>query len=280
MFQVAVIQFSLLAPSLLTFAMGRRSRKMSFPTVVIIACYWLIAGIETADLISVEVNAMATTRRHAVTSTSAIVAIAMILSNSYAVVTLCSYICPADREDASNNKETMWFDTLYRCLMGGAGVLFAEIPMLAAHAQVIAANRHMSATFYIWTAKDVVFILVAVVTVVYYLVGARRDVIGASCGRLAFDNPDVFFLPEKRDAYIVRHQHISRHFIATVSDESEHSLHGESADSLRQDSAKKKKRVTFRFDLHHGRFGNSSHSVESDNEKVSENTGKMCDTDV
>jgi hypothetical protein len=277
---VAVIQVSLLAPSLLTLAMGRRSRKMSFPTVVIIACYWLIAGIETAHLVSVEVITMATVRRHVITSTAAIVAIAMILSNSYAVVTLCSYICPADRDDAPSIKEGMWFDTLYRCLMGGAGILFAEIPLLAAHAQVIAVNRHVPATFYTWIAKDVVFILVAIVTVVYYLVGARRDVIGASCGRLAFDNPDVFFLPEKRDAYIVRHQHISRHVIATVSDESDHEFHRESADSLRQDPAKKKKRVTFRFDLHHGRHGNSSHCVESDSEKVSENIGKVSDSIV
>jgi hypothetical protein len=271
---------SLLAPSLLTLAMGRRSRKMSFPTVVIIACYWLIAGIETAHLVSVEVVTMATMRRHAVTSAAAIVAIAMIISNCYAVVTLCSYICPADRDDASNSNEGMWFDTLYRCLMGGAGILFAEIPLLAAHAQVIAVNRHVSATFYTWTAKDIVFILVAVVTVVYYLVGTRRDVIGASCGRLAFDNPDVFFLPEKRDAYIVRHQHISRNVIATVTDQSDHEFHREPADNLRQDPAKKKKRVTFRFDLHHGRHGTSSHSVESDSEKVSETISKVCDSDV
>jgi len=270
MYQMAVVQLALLAPPLLSLAMGRRSRKMSYPTVVIAAFYWLIIAIETADLISMEVIVKATSRRQAAASTAAIVALAMILSNSYAVVTLCSYICPSDQDrvETSTSKRAMWFDGLYRCLLGGVGVLFAEIPLLASHVQILTVSLHVSSMFYGWMVKDVVFILVAVISVIFYAVGSKRDVLGASCGRLAFDNPDVFFLPEKRDAYIVRHHNIHRQSIATDCSETGVNLEGEPSDC----EPRKKKRVSFRFELNHIRHGNNSHSNEWSNEKGDESS--------
>jgi len=76
--------------------MGLRTRKMSAATVVIVACYWLVTGIETADLVAIDIVTAATASLHPLVSTAAIIAIASILSSSYAVVTLCSFISPTD----------------------------------------------------------------------------------------------------------------------------------------------------------------------------------------
>jgi len=215
---MSLIQVTLVVPSLLTLAMGHRTRKMSCATVVIVSCYWLLTGIETADLISIDIVSTAVGSLHAIVSSAAVIAIASILSSSYAVVTLCSFICPTDGASSSRT----WlptFDRLYRVIVGTTGIVFAEIPLVVVRSQVIAAYNHQSGTsrllpavFILWFVKDSTFILISMVLAVIYVVRVRRKV-GAiacdSCGRMAFDNPDVFFAPEKRDTYIAERQKLA-----------------------------------------------------------------------
>ena len=275
---MSLIQVTLVVPSLLTLAMGHRTRKMSCATVVIVSCYWLVTGIETADLIAIDIVSTAVGCLHAIISSAAIIAIASILSSSYAVVTLCSFISPTD--SATNTRTWLpTFDRLYRVIVGAAGILFAEIPLVVVRSQVVAAYNHQSATFHrlpavfiLWFVKDATFILISMVLVVMYMVKARRKV-GAmacdSCGRMAFDNPDVFFAPEKRDSYIAERQKLTapggrpdapgiRQPLLgeshAVMDELEVKA-GTSRDTTSTSAAgpkKSRKSVTFRLDLNEG----------------------------
>jgi len=198
--------------------MGHRTRKMSCSTVVLVACYWLLVGIETADLIAIDTIATATASLHAIVSSAAIIAIAAILSSSYAAVTLCSFISPTDDDGGppsnSRVRRLPTFDALYRVVVAATGILFVEIPLVVVRSQVIAAAnqapafRRLPVVFCMWLIKDSAFIAIAVVTVVLYVVKARRGKTEGmscnSCGRMAFDNPDVFFAPEKRDTYLAQ----------------------------------------------------------------------------
>jgi len=259
---------TLVVPSLLTLAMGVRTRKMSASTVILVACYWLVAGIETADLVAIDIIGTATASLHPVVSTAAIIAIASILSSSYAVVTLCSFISPTDSASTTTSRRRFpTFDGLYRTVVGAAGILFAEIPLMVVRSRVIAAGSESSTShplpvvFYIWLIKDSAFIVVAVAMSAIYVVRVRRNTGGRSCnscGRMAFDNPDVFFAPEKRDTYIAQ-----QHGLSAPGQRRDHL--GEESLALRDDpkvdaasdaasagGKKSKKCVTFRLDLNEG----------------------------
>ena len=264
---MSLIQVTLVVPSLLTLAMGVRTRKMSASTVVLVACYWLVAGIETADLIAIDIVTTATASLHPVVSTAAIIAIASILSSSYAVVTLCSFISPTDSASTTASRRRFpTFDGLYRAVVGAAGILFAEIPLMVVRSRVIAGGESSTShplpvVFYIWLIKDSAFIVVAVAMSAIYVVRVRRNTEGRSCnscGRMAFDNPDVFFAPEKRDTYIAQ-----QHGLSAPGQRRDHL--GEESLALRDDpkvdavsdvasagGKKSKKCVTFRLDLNEG----------------------------
>jgi len=233
---VNLIQLTLVVPALLTLAMGYRTRKMSCATVIIVSCYWLVTGIETADLIAIDILITAVRSLHAIVSSAAIIAIASILSSSYAVVTLCSFISPSDGTTSprtgTGNSPTLnagnprtrlpTFDALYRVIVGASGILFAEVPLVVVRSQVIAVyyrqssqtlSRQLPVVFILWLIKNTTFILIAMVLVAIYTVRVRRkvggDVLCNACGRMAFDNPDVFFAPEKRDTYIAEQHRLT-----------------------------------------------------------------------
>lgn len=239
--------------------MGRRTRKMSYNTVLVIFCYWLIAGIEAADLIETAVI-LSPRYQHVVYTTEAIVSIVMIICNSYSIVTLCSYISPMGSKDDRTSRRR--FNFLYRVLSGAAGVLFVETPLLVARCQIIfggGAWHRSPAVFYMWLIKDVLLIVLIIVTVVLQKIGLPS--VMQPCG-ISFDNPDVFFQPEKRDVYIVRHKLVPAPRISSISDDDDDAGPSTSGMSIQPPTfshdgddggTKKTKRVTFRFDLSHGR---------------------------
>jgi len=267
---MSLIQVTLVVPSLLTLAMGYRTRKMSRATVIMVSCYWLVTGIETADLIAIDIVSTAVRSLHAIVSLAAVIAIASILSSSYAVVTLCSFISPTD--SATNSRTRLpTFDALYRVIVGAVGIIFAEIPLVVVRSQVIAVYNHQPSTsrqlpvvFILWLVKNTAFISISIVLVVTYVVKARLKVGGASCdacGRMAFDNPDVFFAPEKRDTYIAeRHKRtvpgVRRELLRArqQADSESHVVWDElevkaSTSASGDGTGKRKKSVTFRLDL-------------------------------
>jgi len=163
------------------------------------------------------------------------------------------------------------FDGLYRAVVGTAGILFVEIPLLVVRARVIAESsgfrRPLPVVFYIWLIKDCVFIVIAMVTLAVYLVQVRRRTAGTlcnACGRAAFDNPDVFFAPEKRDTYIAQQQGLTgpgarRDAGLGTSGGESHALMDEpKLKSVPDGGTKSKKSVTFRLDLNEGCSSNGS----------------------
>ena len=165
------------------------------------------------------------------------------------------------------------FDGLYRAVVGTAGILFAEIPLLVVRARVIAESsgfrRPLPVVFYIWLIKDCVFIVIAMVTLAVYLVQVRRRTAGTlcnACGRAAFDNPDVFFAPEKRDTYIAQQQGLTgpgarrdAGLGTSVAHRESHALMDEpKLKSVPDGGTKSKKSVTFRLDLNEGCSSNGS----------------------
>lgn len=205
-----VIQICLVFPAMLALSMGRRTRKMNLSTSVLVFSYWLITGIEAGSMI--ETALLGDRYIHSVYTTETIVSVVMIIANSYAIVTLCSYISPMGCRDHHATKKR--FDFLYKTVMGVAGIIFIEIPQLVARCQILAAgsagpNQFLSGVFYMWMIKDILFIPLIITLLLLQKMGRSPivDVIKTPCA-VNFDNPDVFFLPEKRDAYIVRHKHI------------------------------------------------------------------------
>ena len=121
---LVVIQVSIIFPIILALSMGRRTRKMNLTTNLFVFCYWLVVGIESVGMIEI---AMLDNRYvHFIYSTQMIVSISMIITNSYAIITLCSYISPMGCRD--ENVANKRFDFLYKALTVIASVVFVEIP--------------------------------------------------------------------------------------------------------------------------------------------------------
>ena len=246
---LVVIQVSIIFPIILALSMGRRTRKMNLTTNLLVFCYWLVVGIESAGMIEI---AMLDNRYvHFIYSTQMIVSISMIITNSYAIITLCSYISPMGCRD--ENVANKRFDFLYKALTVIASVVFVEIPQLAARFQIMAAGptdpyRLLPGVFYLWALKDGSFIVIIAGLLILQKLGPNRflDAIRVPCAA-SFDNPDVLFQPEKRDAYIVRHKHELRKaneaLLSDMHDGSQTEKHS-TADSPSH-GGRKKKRVTF-----------------------------------
>ena len=178
---------------------------MRLNTFLLCFCYWFIIAIEAADL--VDTVLMGEIYKHTVYTTEAILSIVMIIVNSYAIVTLCSYISPEPPADGREHKYDKKFDFLYKVFVSVGGVFFAEIPLLVARFQILAggATRFLSMTFYLWLMKDILFIILITVSVVAIKLGNRP--LQVPC-KLAFDNTNVVFQPEKRDVYIVHEKRV------------------------------------------------------------------------
>jgi len=201
---------------------------------------------------------------NSVYTTETIVSVVMIIANSYAIVTLCSYISPMGcRDEQATNKR---FDFLFKTMMGATGIVLVEIPQLVARCQILAAGstgpyQYLSGVFYMWMFKDILFIPLIITLLLLQKMGGHRvvKVIKTPCS-VNFDNPDVLFLPEKRDAYIIRHKHIAPLYVSDYLAETKGLVLTEQGkpvstteDSLASTShassvPRKTKRVTFKSD--------------------------------
>src|SRR6218665_1140391 len=247
---------------MLALAMGRRTRKMNLQTCLIVFCYWLVTGIEAGSMI--ETALLGDRYVNSVYTTETIVSVVMIIANSYAIVTLCSYISPMGcRDEQATNKR---FDFLFKTMMGATGIVLVETPQLVARCQILAAGstgpyQYLSGVFYMWMFKDILFIPLIITLLLLQKMGGHRvvKVIKTPCS-VNFDNPDVLFLPEKRDAYIIRHKHIAPLYVSDYLAETKGLVLTEQGkpvstteDSLASTShassvPRKTKRVTFKSD--------------------------------
>ncbi len=172
---------------------------MNCQTYILCFAYWLVAAIEASDLL--ETALLSKDYKHVIFTTEAIVSIVMIIVNSYAIITLCSYITPLNNP-IIEKRYSKKFDIIYKVFTGVAGVLFVEVPLLAARFQIMLTDeqKFLHGTFYMWILKDTLFICLIVFTLVLQL-RVKAWFKQHPCGP-KFDNTDVFFQPEKRDTYI------------------------------------------------------------------------------
>lgn len=187
---------SIVVPIILVLLMGRRTRKMNFNTFMLGFAYWFLAAIETAGLL--EIMLLRNQYEHMIFTTGTITVIAMIVTNSYAVVTLCSFINPMGIVDKkhTNNK----FDFLYRVFLAVSGILFAEIPLLVARCQIVAADVDvvLPGSFYMWFIKDILWLVL--IAILVYVQRFGQKYLRIPCKPHFQDH--LYFQPEKRDAYI------------------------------------------------------------------------------
>ena len=196
-----LIECFIIVPILLSLLMGKRTKKMSYEIYLISFTYWFIASIEAASLL--EVSRRSSRYEHIICTVETMTIIVMIVANSYALVTLCSYIIPSS-ESQNNTKPTIRkFGRLYGSLVLIAGCLFVESPLLIAKLQMIASSKGavFPGTFYLWMVKNLVFIgLIVFWTVGRWLI--KRHSSPIPCRTTLFDTQGVYFQPEKRDFYI------------------------------------------------------------------------------
>lgn len=240
---------------------------MSYTTALMSFTYWLVTSIECASLIETTLLC-GYSKVHFAVTTQVTVCVACILANSYAIVTLCSYLSPMTCKGDKTEVKAR-FDVIFKCIVGVTGVVFVEIPQLVARFQMLASAldwpseemefEHPSAaehrsidvgdypnastpsavklpmdrmvkvsgdmlgfdpdviynsfptSFYMWAFKDGIMIVVIIASLVLQRFGQSPPILlrilgeGRNCAGAAFDNPDTFFVPEKRDKYIVTH---------------------------------------------------------------------------
>ena len=193
---------AMVMPILLVLVMGRRTHKMCVNTQLLIFAYWFVASLDAIELLE---TAMLSKRyKHIIFTTEAIVFISMILSNSYAVVTLCSYLAPKD-DEVIVEKHQHRFDFVYKAIVCTVAIFFCEVPMLVARIQIlrVGVNRILVGTFILWIIKNVFFVFFIFLYVFFTKV--RKVFRNMQCKPL-LDSDRAFFKPEKRDAYIYSHQ--------------------------------------------------------------------------
>lgn len=186
-------------PILLSLLMGRRSRKMAVNTYIFTSVYWLITAIEASDLL--ETAMISKVYKHTIFTTEAIVSIVMIITNAYAIVTLCSFLTPSLGESGGDHK----FDLIYRSFVGLAGIFFVESPMLIARFQIISTNASqvIHGSFYMWVMKDCLFVILIIIILLHQQFRKKYvKYFKLQASTAPFDNPSVDFEPEKRDVYI------------------------------------------------------------------------------
>lgn len=196
-----LIQASIVLPALLIFSLGRRTRKMYLTTFLLSFGYWFIVTLETASLLDSHVELI--TDKHTIITTSTIIVITQILTNSYAAVTLCSYLTPTDNHSTNYDK----FNIVFRSLVAIFGICFCEIPLIVARMKIILGENGstLNGSFYAWFIKN----FMTIVCIVCASVGSKfagDKIKNMSCtvNWDEFDSSKVYFEPEKRDSYIVK----------------------------------------------------------------------------
>lgn len=236
-----VLQCCMVVPIIVSLMMGRRTRKMSYNVYVLVFVYWFVTTVEAVNVM--EVVKLGVVDKHVICTTESIVAIVIIVTNSYAVVTLCSYITPTSSTHLKSGKK---FDRLYAAFIAASGILFAEIPLFITKIQILYyVHSHDSlllpGTFYMWMLKNILFTgLIAFMILVRRVMPKKYARIPC---RPLFDSKDVFFKPEKRDIYIEKTRDLSPSPATCLADK-----------TAEEKGEKKSKKVRFKFDLGMGRF--------------------------
>ena len=228
-----MVQVAIVTPVLLGLAMGKRTQKMLYSSSLLVFAYWFIAALDAIELL--ETAMFSKSYKHVIFTTEAVVSIAIILANSYAVVTLCGYLTPVDTVNLKKFGYCKKFDFLYKAVVGSLGMFFCEIPLLTARIQILFTDvdRIVYGTFFLWIVKNVTFTLIIVFIV--FVKRIRKKFSRIPC-RPSFDSDSAIFNPEKRDTYIYSHQQLQAGPSALKKQNSiEKELNG-------------KKRVTFKMD--------------------------------
>ena len=193
-------------PVLLALFMGKRTCKMHQHTYILNFAYWFVVAVEAAAL--VETALLGDHYKHIIYTWEAMVSIVMIVSNSYAVVTLCSYISPGTADHGGTNRKQ--FDFIYKVFMGAASIFFAEVPLLVARFNILAADmvHFLPGTFYFWLMKDMLAIMLLCAMVLMQKLG-KKYISNIPCTPIkSFDTQNLLFQPEKRDVYIVKQKKV------------------------------------------------------------------------
>ena len=240
-----LIQGAIITPVLLALLMGRRTRKMNFNTYVFTFVYWLLTAIEAIELL--EQLLLGEPYRHMIYTTGTMISIIMILTNTYGVVTLCSFVAPSEKKGSISKEQfDQKFDLVYKGFIGSSGLIFAEIPFLVARFQiwVSSRSRFLPGAFYAWLVKDLIFIGLIVVTVMVQTFGQK--LMRIPCRPLIDpEGSSIVFQPEKRDAYIQRRR-TQRTPCFTVTADVLRAADGTTGAS--ETKSKLQKRVSFKLD--------------------------------
>ena len=193
----------MVSPVLLALIMGRRTGKMRLNTQLLVFAYWFIGALDAIELL--ESAMLSKEYKHVIFTTEAIVFISLILSNSYALVTLCSYLAPKDDDDLELERYSKKFNFVYKAVISNIAILFCEIPMLVARFQILFTSLHrvVIGSFILWIIKNLIFIVLIFLYV--FLPKIQKGVSRWKCKPM-IDSDKAFFKPEKRDAYIYTHQ--------------------------------------------------------------------------
>ena len=176
---------------------------MSLNTYLLCFSYWLVVAVEATDLIQTAL--LHTQYKHIIYTSEATITIVMIVTNSYAVVTLCSYITPVKANDTKKKKAQ--FNILYKMFIGVAAIVFVEVPLLVARFRVLALHispYNIPGTFYFWLIKDLLLVPMISLAILYNKFGHHLAQLPCQPALLVVDTPNVLFQPEKRDEYIVK----------------------------------------------------------------------------
>ena len=264
-----IIEIAIVIPIIFSLLMGKRTRKMSYQTYLITFAYWFVAAIEAASIL--EVSRSASQYEHIICTVESVLSIVMIVANSYAIVTLCSYIVPTPTYAGEMSQRSIKkFDNVYGNLVAISGVFFAESPLFVAKIQMIGSSHGalFPGTFYIWLVKDVLFAGILVFFAVSHRLLKRQNN-QIPCRTTLFDNKGVYFQPEKRDYYIQQNRMSYESSLDRAESQSSElekisidSKQSTEPENVPEKPAKKVKSVRFQFDL--GKAGFSIVSAKED----------------
>lgn len=192
---------SIVIPIIVALSMGKRTRKMTIGTYLLSFAYWFVTALESVGLL--EVALKNNQYKRIIFTTETIICITMIVINSYAIVTLCSYINPMNIID--NKRTTHKFDFVYRVVLAVSGIVFAEIPLFISRCHILVQHKGnaLPGTFYVWFMKDILWLVL--IPVLLYVQRFGQKYLRIPC-KPRFENKHLHFEPEKRDAYINRHK--------------------------------------------------------------------------
>ncbi|CAD5113665.1 unnamed protein product [Dimorphilus gyrociliatus] len=174
---------------------------MYLTTFLLSFAYWFVVTLETASLLDSHIELIKD--KHTVITTSTIIVITQILTNSYAAVTLCSYLTPTDNDSSDYDR----FNLVFRSLVAIVGICFCEIPLIVARMKIILGENGstLHGSFFIWFLKNIMTIVCIIcASIGSKFAGDKLKRMSCKVNWDEFDSSNVHFEPEKRDSYIVR----------------------------------------------------------------------------